>query len=113
VLLARENSALVTSLGADKVIEYSTNDVTMDNEQFDFVFDVVGKSSFLKCRRLLKKKGGYTSSGGGFNLLLLLIASLPGGKRVFLAFPKAIATPLEFIKNLVEKGGSGRKRLTE
>ena len=47
MLLARENSALVTSLGADKVIEYSTHDVTMDNEQYDFVFDVVGKKELF------------------------------------------------------------------
>ena len=99
-----ENTDLVTSLGADKVIDYTTEDFTKDEERYDFVFDAVGKSSFFKCKKLLKKKGGYTSSGGGINLFLLLIAPLLGGKRVFFSFPKAIAAQLNFIKDLVEKG---------
>lgn len=99
-----ENSALIASIGADKVIDYTTEDFTADSERYDFVFDAVGKSSFFKCKKLLKEKGGYTSSGGGFNLLLLLITPLLGGRKVFFAFPKAIAAQLEFIKNLAEKG---------
>src|SRR4030095_9181918 len=44
-----ENRELMISLGADKVIDYLTEDFTKDNERYDFVFDAVGKSSFLKC----------------------------------------------------------------
>src|SRR6185295_18045631 len=57
-----ENSELVKSLGADRIIDYKTNDFTKDNEKYDFVFDAIGKSSFFRCKRLLKKKGIYTSS---------------------------------------------------
>jgi len=99
-----ENKELVTSLGADKVIDYTREDFTKDNDRYDFVFDAVGKSSFFKCKKLLKKKGGYTSSGGGLNILLLMITPLLGGRRVFFAFPKGIAEQLMFIKDLVEKG---------
>jgi NADPH:quinone reductase-like Zn-dependent oxidoreductase len=99
-----ENAELVTSLGADKVIDYTKEDFTKDTERYDFVFDAVGKSSFFKCKKLLKKKGGYTSSGGGLNLPLLLITPLLGGRRVFFSFPKGIAAQLTFIKGLVEKG---------
>jgi NADPH:quinone reductase-like Zn-dependent oxidoreductase len=99
-----ENKELVSYLGADKVIDYTTEDFTKDGERYDFVFDAVGKSSFFKCKRLLKKKGGYTSSGGGINILLLIITPLLGGKRVFFSFPKDIAAQLKFIKDLVEKG---------
>jgi NADPH:quinone reductase-like Zn-dependent oxidoreductase len=99
-----ENKELVTSLGADRVIDYTTEDFTKDSERYDFVFDAVGKSSFFKCKNLLKKKGGYTSSGGGINILLLMITPLFGGKKVFFAFPKGIVEQLRFIKDLVEKG---------
>ena len=98
-----ENKEFISSLGADKVIDYTTEDFTKDNERYDFVFDAVGKSSFLKCKKLLKKKGGYTSSGGGINILLLIITPLLGGKRVFFSFPKDIAAHLTFIKDLVEQ----------
>jgi len=46
---AGENSELVRSLGADKIIDYKTQDFTRDEDQYDFVFDAVGKTSFSKC----------------------------------------------------------------
>jgi NADPH:quinone reductase-like Zn-dependent oxidoreductase len=99
-----EHTQLVTYLGADKVIDYTREDFTKDSERYDFIFDAVGKSSFFKCKKLLKKRGGYTSSGGFINLFLLLITPLLGGRRVFFSFPKGIAAQLAFIKDLVEKG---------
>jgi len=70
---------------------------------YDFVFDTVGKSTFRKCRQLLKKKGIYTSSGGP-NPVLALITPLLGGKKEMFAPPKNLKVCLSFIKDLVEKG---------
>ena len=98
-----ENSELVRSLGADRIIDYKTNDFTKDSEQYDFVFDAIGRSSFFRCKRLLKKKGIYTSSGGAENLLLVLITPVFGGKKVVYR-PNRIITGLNFIKDLIEKG---------
>lgn len=56
------NLDLVESLGADRVIDYQTEDFTKDPERYDVVYDAVGKSSFLKCRRLLKPKGIYIAT---------------------------------------------------
>jgi len=97
-----ENSELVRSWGADKIIDYKTEDFTKDEEQYDFVFDAVGKSSFVKCKPLLKKNGIYASSGGFENLFLVLITPLLGGKKVL--FPKDNRGNMGFIKELVEKG---------
>jgi NADPH:quinone reductase-like Zn-dependent oxidoreductase len=97
-----ENSELVRSWGADKIIDYKKEDFTKDNEQYDFIIDAVGKSSFVKCKRLLKKKGIYAPSGGFENLFLVLMKPLLGGKRVL--FPKDAKGNLGFIKELVEKG---------
>jgi NADPH:quinone reductase-like Zn-dependent oxidoreductase len=58
-----ENAELVRSLGADKVIDYKTQNFTKDEEQYDYVFDAVDKTGFLQCKQLLKMKGIYTSSG--------------------------------------------------
>ena len=99
-----EHEELIRSLGADRVIDYTTEDFTKDNEQYDFVFDAVGKSSFAKCKRLLKKTGMYTSSNGAINLLLILITPMLGGKKVVFAFPKSITESLNFIKELIMKG---------
>ena len=100
---AGENSELVRSWGADKIIDYKTEDFTKENGQYDFVIDAVGKSSFVKCKRLLKEKGIYAPSGGFENLFLVLLTPLLGGKKVL--FPKDAKGNLGFIKELVEKGG--------
>jgi len=99
-----EHTELITSLGADKVLDYTTGDFTTDSDRYDFIFDAVGKSSFFKCKRLLTKKGIYTSSGGAINILLIILTPLTGGKKVVFSFPKGIAKELNFIKSLIEKG---------
>ncbi len=99
-----EQTELIRSLGADKVIDYKTDDFTKDSGQYDFVFDAVGKSSFVKCKRLLKKNGIYTSSNGLINLFWMLITPLLGGKKVVFSPPKNIKAGLNFIKDLIEKG---------
>jgi len=99
-----ENSELIRSLGADKVIDYKNEDFTKDNERYDFIFDAVGKSSFVKCKPLLKSNGLYTSSGGFENLFFALITPWLGGKKVPFIPPKNIKAGLNFIKDLIEKG---------
>jgi NADPH:quinone reductase-like Zn-dependent oxidoreductase len=99
-----ENAELVRSLGADKVVDYKTQDFTKDDERYDYVFDAVDKTSFLQCRRLLKKNGIYTSSGGFENSLWALIPKASGGKKVLFIAPKDIKGNLGFIKKLVEEG---------
>ena len=99
-----ENTELVRSLGADKVIDYRTGDFTKDKERYDFVLDGVGKTSFLKCKKLLTRKGIFTSSNGAINILWLLITPLFGGKKVVFYSPKSFNSVLVFIKDLVEKG---------
>jgi NADPH:quinone reductase-like Zn-dependent oxidoreductase len=99
-----EDTTLVRSLGADKVIDYKTQDFTKDEERYDFVFDAVDKTGFLKCKRLLKKNGIYTSTGGFEYLLWALITKISGGKRVLFLPPKDIKGNLGFIKDLIEKG---------
>jgi NADPH:quinone reductase-like Zn-dependent oxidoreductase len=99
-----EHRQLISSLGADKVIDYTSEDFTKDTERYDFVFDAVGKSSFFKCKSLLKKKGVYTSSGGFENFFLMFITPLFGGKKVVFKFPKSFIAVLNFIKGLIENG---------
>lgn len=56
------NVALVKSLGADSVIDYTTEDFTQRGETYDLIFDAVGKSSFSRCKNLLNETGTYVTS---------------------------------------------------
>lgn len=102
-----QNVALVKSLGADVVIDYNNEDFTQFNEKFDLVFDAVGKSSFAKCKHLLKEKGIYISTELGYmfqNPFLALITPLLGGKKLLFPLPSINKTDVEFLINLVAKG---------
>ena len=77
-------------MGADRVIDYTAEDFTEDEQTFDVVLDAVGKSSFGRCKRLLKPRGIYLSSDLGplsQNPLLALITPLFGGKKVLFPIP--------------------------
>ncbi|MCB5168330.1 NAD(P)-dependent alcohol dehydrogenase [Streptomyces bambusae] len=60
------NTALVTGLGAARVIDYTRDDLSGITERFDVVFDVVGNLSIAAGRRLLNPGG----------VLLLAVAGL-------------------------------------
>ncbi len=102
-----EHVALVERLGADRVIDYRAADFTTDDQIYDVVFDAVGKSSFGRCKRLLKPKGIYLSTElGPFpqNPILALITPLFGGKKVLFPIPKHDQEMVKYIKGLVESG---------
>ena len=45
-----KNVATLTSLGADKVVDYTHEDFTKDGETYDVICDAVGKHSFARCK---------------------------------------------------------------
>ncbi|UPT67002.1 MAG: NAD(P)-dependent alcohol dehydrogenase [Sphingobacteriales bacterium JAD_PAG50586_3] len=98
---------LAKSLGADRVIDYTKEDFTKENEQYDAVFDSVGKSSFFKCKHLLKPKAFYTSTELGYmwqNVWLALIAPLMPGKKVLFPIPVDTKEDMFFFKQIIEEG---------
>ena len=98
---------LVKSLGADRVIDYTKEDFTKLGETFDVVFDAVGKSSFFKCKRLLKPDGIYFSTDLGpywQNPLLALWTPYFSRKKVMFPIPKHTKEDIEFFKKLIETG---------
>jgi NADPH:quinone reductase-like Zn-dependent oxidoreductase len=99
---------LVRGLGADRVIDYTADDFTKDTQTYDVVLDAVGKSSFGRCRRLLKPRGIYVSSDLGplsQNPILALITPLLGGKKVRFAIPRTPRQELaRYFKRLLESG---------
>lgn len=105
-----KNVALVASLGADHVIDWQKEDFTQYDEQFDVVFDAVGKSSIRACRQLLKKGGTYIGTDLGYmaqNPLLALASPLFkvfGARRVLFPIPKANKEVVEFLKERIAQG---------
>ncbi|MCZ6595788.1 MAG: NAD(P)-dependent alcohol dehydrogenase [Bacteroidetes bacterium] len=102
-----KNADLVRSLGANEVIDYTTEDFTRSNEKYNFVFDTVGKSTFGKCKPLLESQGVYISSELGpnsQNLFLAIITPLFGKKKVKFPLPRDPKRSVLLIKKLMEEG---------
>ncbi|MEL6190865.1 MAG: NAD(P)-dependent alcohol dehydrogenase [Bacteroidota bacterium] len=55
------NADMVKSLGADEVIDYKSQDYTTLAQDYDIVFDAVGKTSKSEARKILKKEGSFVS----------------------------------------------------
>ncbi len=102
-----KNIGLVKSLGAEKVIDYTNDDFTKDDQVYDVVVDAVGKSSFFRCRKLLRPGGVYYSTDLGFlaqNIFLTLWTPFFSRKKVKFPIPKDSKKDIEFFKELIEAG---------
>jgi NADPH:quinone reductase-like Zn-dependent oxidoreductase len=103
-----KNIKLIKSLGADKVYDYTKEDFTNDKEKYDFIFDAVGKSTFGKCKSLLKEKGVYISSELGpysQNIFYALTTSIfSNNKKVIFPIPYDKSKSIPYIINLLKKG---------
>jgi len=101
-----KNIGLIKSLGADKIIDYTKSDFTDDSDTYDFVFDLVGKSTFQKCKSVLKDKGIYISSELGpysQNIFYPLLTSM-SGKKVIFPVPYNTQKTIPFISKHLETG---------
>ena len=104
---ASENVALVKHLGADRVIDYRTEDFTASRDSYDAIIDAVGKSTFARCKHLLKPRGIYSSSElgpYGQNLVLALVTPALRGRRVVFPFPQQGAHIMARLQQLMQRG---------
>ena len=95
----------VKSLGADKVIDYTREDFTKNGETYDLIFDILGKSSFSRCKNSLKPNGRYLlASFKMTQVFQMLWTSITGDKKVICALSSENPNDLTFIKELMEAG---------
>jgi NADPH:quinone reductase-like Zn-dependent oxidoreductase len=101
-----EHADLVRALGADRVIDRTTEDFTTAGDDFDVVFDAVGKRSFAECRRLLRSGGIYASTdlGRGWQNPPLTLVTRLTSRRVMVPLPKYSQQHVRFFGELLEAG---------
>ena len=105
------NLAMVRSIGADHVIDYTQEDFTNNGQQYDLIFCAVGNRSISDYKRALKPEGtcviaGFTNLRRLFEHMILgSLKSKAGGKRVGpMATMKPNKQDLIFVKELLEAG---------
>jgi NADPH:quinone reductase-like Zn-dependent oxidoreductase len=95
----------VKSLGVDKIIDYTKEDFTQNGETYDLIFDILGKSSFSRCKSSLKPNGIHLFASFKLKQILqMLWTSRLGGKKVICAFAPGSVEDLISVKELIEAG---------
>lgn len=86
------NHALVKSIGADQVIDYTREDFTQNGNAYDIILDTVGNLSYAKCRQSLSRQGKLILINTGLLTMLQsvvnskLICGVSGESKADLAF---------------------------
>lgn len=104
------NVDLVSSLGADQVIDYKKEDFTQHINQYDIIFDTVGKSSYSQSKKALKETGIYitTVPTPGVMLQALFRKKSTTKRASFMAAglrkPEVKKEDLKYLENLLRSG---------
>lgn len=99
------NIDLVTSIGADKVIDYTKEDFTQNGETYDVIFDTVNAISVSRSLKSLNKNGIMILSAAGMTEMIQgLWASLTSSKKVMTGVISHSVEDITFLKELIEAG---------
>lgn len=99
------NVEMVKALGADEVIDYTTEQFSAQGSRFDVIFEAVNKSSFVHCMSSLKSNGVYINIAEPLPTLRMMWTKLSSKRKLLLGqnSPET-AEALEFLRNLVTAG---------
>lgn len=75
------NLDLVRQFGADQVVDYHREDLTAGSQKYDTILDAVAKSSYWKCRRVLRPRGCYIRTVPSIGSMTFQWLSLLLGRR--------------------------------
>jgi NADPH:quinone reductase-like Zn-dependent oxidoreductase len=94
---------MLRSIGADQVIDYTQEDFTKSGQTYDFILDVVSKSSFSASLRSLKPSGRYLIANPDLSQRLgKLWARISSSKKVIFGRSLPKTEDLIFLKKLIE-----------
>jgi 2-desacetyl-2-hydroxyethyl bacteriochlorophyllide A dehydrogenase len=100
-----QNIALVKSVGADKVIEYTKEDFTQNGETYDVIFDAVKAISVSRSLKSLNKNGIMILSAAGMSEMLQgLWISMTSKKKVMTGVISHNTEDMIFLKGIIETG---------
>jgi NADPH:quinone reductase-like Zn-dependent oxidoreductase len=96
---------MLRSIGADHVIDYTQEDFTRSGGTFDFVLDVVSKSSFSGSTKSLEKNGHYLIANPGLSQMIRgRWTSMTSSNKVIFGAPSYKTEDLIYLKELIEAG---------
>jgi NADPH:quinone reductase-like Zn-dependent oxidoreductase len=108
-----KNIDVTRSLGADEVIDYTTEDVTRRPERYDAVLDIAATRSISSLRRVLVPNGVFVQVGAAKNggwvgvfgrIIGVMVRSRLLRQRVKFYVAQTVPEDLVYLKDLIESG---------
>ena len=97
--------AMLGSIGADHVIDYTKEDFTKNGETYNIIFDVIGKSSLSRCIKSLKENGIFLLGNPRLSQLVRRGWTVVRvGRKVIGGALSYKPEGLAFLKELIEAG---------
>ena len=106
------NVDMVRSIGADEVIDYTSEDFTKSGRRYDIILDCIGNHSLSALRRVLKPKGTYIIVGGPDGkwlgpfprVIAAILLSRFVSQKLLMMLSQGSTEDLTFIRELIEAG---------
>lgn len=98
------NTELMKRIGADKVINYRKEELSIYDESYDVIYETVNKLRFSKSIKHLKKGGTLILGAAGLSGMLRAGISRLFGKKVLTGVIKESTQGMNFLNELIEKG---------
>jgi NADPH:quinone reductase-like Zn-dependent oxidoreductase len=97
--------SMLTSIGADHVIDYTKEDFSTSGRKYDVILDIIYASSFRKCIDALTPTGWYLMANTGpARMLKGLLVELTSRKKVKFALAADNPGDLNFLASLISEG---------
>ncbi|WP_217895538.1 NAD(P)-dependent alcohol dehydrogenase [Oceanospirillum sanctuarii] len=109
-LCSKPNHDWVAEIGADHLVDYRNSDITKSDQEYDIIFDCVGKLSFGRCKKILTPEGYYLSPVLTLQLLINMLATkCSKGKKALFSATGLLPVPqlqgyLEQLEILITNG---------
>ena len=107
------NIDLVRSLGADHVIDYTSEDFTHSDQRYDLMLDIAGSRSWSECKRVLTPKAtlvifgapkGNALMGPLSRIAKLRVAAVWSSRKVVFFIAKLNRADMDVLRELLETG---------
>ncbi len=102
---SKKNMDLCKKLGADKVYDYSSDDLNVSGNKYDILFDAAAKMSFSKSKKFLNSGGRYITTIPGPGIMLRKILNIfPLTKKAKMIWVKPSGVDLTILTGFAMTG---------
>jgi NADPH:quinone reductase-like Zn-dependent oxidoreductase len=98
------NFELCRELGADKLVDYKTQNILETEERYDVFFDSFGNQNFEKVKTILSAKGIYVTTIPTAQIIKQTFSTYFSAQKAKLVVVKSNTKDLNYLKDLIEQG---------